>query len=55
MKRDQISAKIAQARLALQMGQHEKVKLADIHIENNGSLDDFRVKIQTIYQNLKNT
>jgi dephospho-CoA kinase len=52
IKRDNISKADAILRINSQMSQNEKIKLADIVIENNGSIDDLKTKLSKIYSDL---
>ena len=42
-----------EARIASQMPMEEKVKFADFVIDNSGSLEDTRKRVETAYQNLQ--
>ncbi len=54
MKRDNLSKKEATKRIALQMPIEEKMKLADITIDNSGTLIELKRNIKFIYKQLKN-
>lgn len=51
-KRDNISLDTAQSRLKMQMPQSEKIKLADIVIENNGTKKELEHKLSNLISNL---
>jgi dephospho-CoA kinase len=50
--RDQITKEVAEMRINTQMPQSEKMKLADIVIENNGSISDLSAKLEKIFPKL---
>ncbi|MBM3240986.1 dephospho-CoA kinase [Candidatus Poribacteria bacterium] len=49
-----LSVEEAQARLHSQMPLSEKVKYADFVVENNGGLDELKMKVAELWDNLKN-
>lgn len=51
-KRDMIEKKMAKKIISTQMPLTEKLKKADIHIENNGNLDELLEKTKMIYTQL---
>ncbi|WP_413854497.1 dephospho-CoA kinase [Candidatus Ruminimicrobium bovinum] len=53
MKRDNLSKKEAEKRIALQMPIEEKMKLADITIDNSGTLSELKRNIKFIYKTIK--
>lgn len=52
MKRDNIDEILAKKIISAQMSDVEKIKKADIIIENNGSLEDLFLKIERFCENL---
>lgn len=52
MKRDSIESSLAQKIIDSQMSDEEKIKKADIVIENNGSIDELYRKIERFCENL---
>ena len=48
-----LSVKAAQARIHSQMPLSEKVKYADFVVENNGGLDELKMKVAELWDNLK--
>ena len=52
MKRDNLSKQEAEKRIALQMPIEEKMKLADITIDNSGTLSELSKNIKFIYKTL---
>jgi len=52
MKRDNLSKQEAEKRIALQMPIEEKMKLADITIDNSGTLSELKKNITFIYKTL---
>jgi dephospho-CoA kinase len=52
MKRDNLSKQEAEKRIALQMPIEEKMKLADITIDNSGTLSELKRNIKFIYKAL---
>ena len=55
MRRDNLSKEEATKRIALQMPIEDKMKLADITIDNSGTLAELKKNIKFIYKQLKNT
>ena len=53
MKRDNITEEEAEKRIALQMPIKEKMRLADITVDNSGTIAELENKIKEIYKNLK--
>ncbi|MBC3795471.1 dephospho-CoA kinase [Acetobacterium tundrae] len=53
MERDGVSQELAIKKIAMQMTDDEKIKRADIIIENNGSLDDLRMAIRVYFNRCK--
>jgi len=53
MERDGISRELAIKKIAMQMTDDEKIKRADIIIENNGSLDDLHIAIRVYFNRCK--
>lgn len=53
MKRDNLSKQEAEKRIALQMPIEEKMKLADITIDNSGTLSELKRNIKFIYKTIK--
>ena len=53
MKRDNLSKEEATKRIALQMPIEDKMKLADITIDNSGTLAELKKNIKFIYKKLK--
>ncbi|MBC2856397.1 dephospho-CoA kinase [Cetobacterium sp. 2A] len=53
MKRDNIEKELAEKIIKSQMSIEEKIKRADVVIENNGTLDDLEKKVLNIYIKLK--
>lgn len=53
IKRDKIEKELAEKIINSQMSIDEKIKRADIVIENNGTLDDLEKKVLNIYIKLK--
>ncbi|MEF9933271.1 MAG: dephospho-CoA kinase [Cetobacterium sp.] len=53
MKRDNIEKELAEKIIKSQMSIEEKIKRADVVIENNGTLDDLEKKVLNIYKKLK--
>ena len=54
MKRDGSNEELATNKLHSQMAQTEKVKRADFHIDNSGSLDSLKKQVQILFQELSN-
>ncbi len=54
MKRDSLSKEEATKRIALQMPIEDKMKLADITIDNSGTLAELKKNIKFIYKQLVN-
>ena len=54
MRRDNLSKEEATKRIALQMPIEDKMKLADITIDNSGTLAELKKNIKFIYKKLKN-
>jgi len=54
MKRDNLSKQEAEKRIALQMPIEEKMKLADITIDNSGTLAELKKNIKFIYKTIGN-
>jgi dephospho-CoA kinase len=52
MARDQITRKEAEAFMGIQMPEAEKIKKSDFVIDNNGSLDETRVRVDLFYEDL---
>lgn len=52
IKRDMIDEKLAEKIISVQMSDVEKIKKADIVIENNGSLEELFSKIERFCENL---
>lgn len=52
MDRDHISRTSAEKRLDLQISDIDKIKLADIVIENNGSIEELKTKITELFLSL---
>lgn len=52
MKRDNIKSSLAEKIIDSQMSDEEKIKKADIVIENNGSIDELYKKIERFCENL---
>lgn len=53
IERDNISEELAIKIINSQMSLEEKLKKSEIHIENNGTMENLREKIEKIYKNLK--
>ena len=53
MERDGVSRELAIKKIAMQMTDDEKIKRADIIIENNGSLDDLCMAIRVYFNRCK--
>lgn len=53
MKRDNISQQEAEKRISLQMPIEDKKKLADITIDNSGTISELKQKIEKIYKQIK--
>ena len=53
MKRDNLSKEEATKRIALQMPIEDKMKMADITIDNSGTLAELKKNIKFIYKQLK--
>lgn len=53
IERDNISEELAIKIINSQMSLEEKLKKSEIHIENNGTMENLREKIENIYKNLK--
>ncbi|MBC3887613.1 dephospho-CoA kinase [Acetobacterium paludosum] len=53
MERDGVSRELAIKKIAMQMTDDEKIKRADIIIENNGSRDDLRMAIRVYFNRCK--
>ena len=54
MKRDNLSKQEAEKRIALQMPIEEKMELADITIDNSGTLAELKRNIKFIYKTISN-
>jgi len=54
-ERDQITAAEAQRHIDAQMSLEEKRQLADYVIENNGSLEDLRRQVQSVFETIAAT
>lgn len=54
MKRDNISKEEAMKRISLQMPIEDKMKLADITIDNSGTISELKKNIKFIYKQMKN-
>lgn len=54
MKRDNISKEEAIKRISLQMPIEDKMKLADITIDNSGTISELKKNIKFIYKQIKN-
>ena len=52
MKRDNISKEEAIKRIGLQMPIEDKMKLADITIDNSGTITELKKKIEITYKKL---
>ena len=55
MKRDNLSKEEAIKRIALQMPIEDKMKLADITIDNSGTLAELKKNVKFVYKQLKKT
>lgn len=53
-KRDQLSQEAAQARMASQLSIEEKKKLADVIINNSGSIEETREQVQMLLKSINN-
>lgn len=53
IERDNIDKKLAEKIINSQMSLEEKLKKSQIHIENNGTLEDLKKKAENIYRELK--
>jgi dephospho-CoA kinase len=53
MKRDGFNREQAQKRIDMQMPDEDKIALADVIIENNGSLDDLLISLELYFSNRK--
>jgi|LGVE01.1.fsa_nt_gb dephospho-CoA kinase len=54
MMRDKVSQEFAEQKIDMQMSDVNKIKKSDIIIENNGSLDDLLITLNTYFSNRKN-
>ena len=50
MSRDQITKKEAEAFMGIQMPEADKIKKSDFVVDNNGSLEETRVKVDRFYE-----
>lgn len=50
MERDNLPREASQARIAAQMPQEEKIRLADVIIENNGTFEQLRAAVATLWR-----
>lgn len=55
MKRSSLTCEEAKLRIQNQMPQEEKVKQADYILQNDGNHEDFKTKVQNLYNKLKAT
>ncbi|MCF2626131.1 dephospho-CoA kinase [Fusobacterium perfoetens] len=53
LERDGITEELAEKIINSQMSLEEKLNKSQIHLENNGTLEDLREKSETIYRELK--
>lgn len=53
LERDGISRELAEKIIDAQMSLEEKINKSEIHIENNGTLDELREKVKDVYKVLK--
>ena len=53
MQRDGLSAQEVDLRLAGQMSQEQKAKLANVVLDNSGTEDELRIKVENLVQNLR--
>lgn len=53
LERDGITEELAEKIIDSQMSLEEKLNKSQIHLENNGTLEDLREKSETIYRELK--
>lgn len=53
LERDGITEELAEKIINSQMSLEEKLNKSQIHLENNGTLEDLREKLETIYRELK--
>ncbi len=53
LERDGITEELAEKIINSQMSLEEKLNKSQIHLENNGTLEDLRKKSETIYRELK--
>lgn len=53
IERDNITEELAVKIINSQMSLGEKLKKSEIHIENNGTLENLREKAENIYRELK--
>ncbi|WP_300393010.1 dephospho-CoA kinase [Fusobacterium sp.] len=53
IERDNIDRELAEKIINSQMSLEEKLKKSQIHIENNGTLEDLKKKAENIYRELK--
>lgn len=53
LERDGITEELAEKIIDFQMSLEEKLNKSQIHLENNGTLEDLREKSETIYRELK--
>ena len=52
IKRDSVTKELAEKIINSQMGLEEKLKRSQIHIDNNGSLEELKEKIEKVYKEL---
>lgn len=53
MERDGVSCELAEKKIAMQLSDEEKIRRADIIIENNGSLDDLLIALNAYFTRYK--